>query len=90
MIYLLSFLCMITNRKVTWLIENKTLSKEELDKIVGGIQNFCDYNPPTVCLVCGKPLTKHPVIGDLNEFPLFVCSSNVYNENHWVVWKKKN
>ena len=68
---------------------NKVLSEEELEKIAGGIQIFCDYDPPTVCRVCGEALTIHPVLKDVNAFPLFVCSSNIRDQEHWVVWERK-
>lgn len=68
----------------------KMLNVEELEKISGGTQVIWDYYQPEECPVCGKPLTRHPDIMDRNGFPLFVCSSNVYDENHWVLWGRKN
>ena len=68
---------------------NKALTQEELENISGGSQTFCDFDPPTICPVCGKPLTRHPEYDDINGLPLFVCTSNIWDEDHWVLWERK-
>lgn len=66
--------------------KDKKITEEELKKISGGAQMFESYEAPTTCLVCGSPLTQHPTIGDINGFPLFACSKNVWDESHQVLW----
>lgn len=67
----------------------REIKDELLKDVAGGYYGHRSLTPPTICPKCGKQLTKHPRYGNINGFPLFVCSSNVWDEGHWVLWYRR-
>ena len=69
--------------------KSKELSKEELEEIDGGWHCVPSWEKPTVCSICGSSLIDHPDHMDFNGHPVLVCTSNVNNKDHWVLWQRR-
>ena len=66
-----------------------TKAKEELGEVDGEWYYIISWEKPSVCQKCNSSLIDHPNHIDINGHPVLVCTSNINNQDHWVLWHRR-